>query len=121
MAYILVVDDEEKVCAMLRDVLDEAGHEVQTACGGEEGLRQFQARQPDLVITDILMPIKGGLDLIKKVRDQRPDQPVIAISGGGKDGKLNFLSTAKTFPGVKTLGKPFGHRELLKLVSQVLG
>ncbi len=120
MAHILVVDDEQYMREMLRDMLEEAGHDVETACDGVEGLSRFRAKRPALVITDLLMPTKGGLNVIKEVRATHSDQPVIAISGGGKDGKLNFLSTARTFPGVKTLKKPFGHRDLLAVVEEVL-
>ena len=120
MAHILVVDDEEYMREMLEDMLVEAGHSVETANDGAEGLRRFQTGCPDLVITDLLMPSKGGLNLIKEVRATHPAQPMVAISGGGKDGKLNFLSTARTFPGVKTLKKPFGHEDLLAVVKDAL-
>ena len=120
MAHILIVDDEEYMREMLQDMLEEAGHTAETACDGVEGLNRFRTRRPALVITDLLMPSKGGLNLIKEVRATNPDQPMVAISGGGKDGKLNFLSTARTFPGVKTLKKPFGHEDLLAVVKDAL-
>ena len=121
MAYILVVDDEEDIRELLRAMLEEAGHVVETACDGADGVCRFHTKQPDLVVTDILMPNMGGLNLITEVRRQHPDLPVIAISGGGTDGKLNFLKTAKTFPGVKTMDKPFGNQEFLDAVGEVLG
>lgn len=120
MARILVIDDEEPVRAMLREMLQRAGHEVTEAADGDAGLSAFRSQPPDLVITDILMPAKGGLVTIKEIRSLDPAARIIAISGGGKTGKLSFLSTARTFPGVKTLRKPFRRAELLGLVEEVL-
>ncbi len=121
MARILIVDDEEYVLDLLQDVLEEAGHTVEMARDGVEAIAAFTRRPSDLVITDILMPNRGGLSLIKDLRKQNPGVPVIAISGGGKDGKLRFLQTAKTYPGVRGLDKPFREEELLDTVNKSLG
>lgn len=120
MARILVIDDEEPVRAMIRQMLERAGHVVEEAEDGEAGVHAFRARPPDLVVTDILMPHKGGLLAIKEIRALAPEARVIAISGGGKTGRLSFLSTARTFPGVRTLKKPFRRAELVGLVEEVL-
>lgn len=120
MARILVIDDEEPVREMLRQMLERAGHEVLQACDGDEGVAVHKRSQVDLVITDILMPRKGGLVTISELRRDRPDMKIIAMSGGGRTGKLNFLSTAKTFPGVKTLRKPFRQSEVLDAVREIL-
>ncbi|RMG84102.1 MAG: response regulator [Candidatus Dadabacteria bacterium] len=121
MAKILVVDDEEHVRDVVRQMLEQAGHEVREAADGVEALDQVGAWQPDLVLTDILMPNKGGLVLIKELRERDPRLPIVATSGGGRTGKLNFLSTARTFKGVVTLKKPFSRRELLAAVGEALG
>lgn len=121
MARILVIDDEEPVRAMIRQMLERAGHGVEEAEDGEAGIRAYRAHPCDLVITDILMPKKGGLVAIKEMREAFPDARVIAISGGGRTGRLSFLSTARTFPGVRTLKKPFRRSDLLSLVDEVLG
>lgn len=120
MAYILVVEDEEAVRSMLRQMLERAGHVVAEAPDGEEALHAYRARPADLVITDILMPKKGGLVAIKEIQALAPGAPIIAISGGGRTGRLSFLSTARTFPGVRTLKKPFRRSELLSLVDEAL-
>ncbi len=120
MARILIIDDEQQVRAMMRQMLERAGHEVDEASDGEAGLRSFQRKSADLVITDILMPVKGGLVTIAELRRDHPGVKVIAISGGGRNGKLNFLSTAKTFPGVRVLRKPFRRAELLETVKETL-
>ena len=120
MARILVVEDEAVIREVLRDILESMGHEVVDATDGEEGLRNHRSAPADLVITDILMPRKGGLNLIREIRNRDPGCRIIAMSGGGKDGKLNFLRTAETFEGVRTLSKPFRHRDVVALVDQVL-
>lgn len=121
MAKILVIEDEPQVREMIRQTLSRAGHEVFEAGDGEEGLRLFAEHKADLVITDILMPKKGGLVTILELRQLNPDLKIIAMSGGGRSGKLNFLSTAKTFPGVRTFRKPFRKVEFLATVDELLG
>lgn len=75
-----------------------AGHEVVTAEDGETGLVAAVKVELDLVITDLIMPNKGGIVFIKELRAQRPALPVVAISGGGRTGRFNFLPVAQTFP-----------------------
>ena len=120
MARILVVEDEEHVRDVVRQMLEQAGHEVRVAADGDQALGVWERWQPDLVFTDILMPNKGGLVLIKDLRERAPRLPIVATSGGGRTGKLNFLSTARTFRGVVTLKKPFSRQELLDAVHQAL-
>jgi len=120
MARILIIDDEEDVRATVRQMLEVAGHEVDEAAGGEDGIRRFSLHPFDLVITDILMPGKGGLTTIRDLRERFPQARVLAISGGGKDKKLNFLSTARTYPGVQTLEKPFSRAGLMTAVNELL-
>lgn len=120
MARILIIDDEEPVRVMLRQMLEREGHEVVEAACGDEGLALYRAQPTELVITDILMPRTGGLVAISELRKEFPSARIIAISGGGRDGRLNFLATAKTFPGVLTLRKPFQRAELLQAVAILL-
>jgi len=120
MANILVMDDEEPIRSMVRQMLERSGHTVRDAADGAEGVALFRASRPDLVITDILMPNMGGLVAIKEIRQLDPGAKILAISGGGKDGKLNFLSTARTFEGLQTLRKPFTRSQLLTAVNELL-
>jgi len=120
MAKVLVIEDEEPVRDMIRQTLERAGHEVFEAGDGEQGLSVFEKHKVDLVVTDILMPKKGGLVTILELRQKNPDLKIIAMSGGGRSGKLNFLSTAKTFPGVRTFRKPFRKTEFLAVVDEML-
>lgn len=121
MAKVLVIEDEEQVRDMIRQTLERAGHEVFEAGDGEAGIEIFDHQKIDLVVTDILMPKKGGLVTILELRQKSPNLKIIAMSGGGRSGKLNFLSTAKTFPGVVTFRKPFRKTEFLTAVEELLG
>ena len=120
MALILVIDDEKMMRDVLRDTLEGVGHRVVEAEDGEQGLLQYYLNSPDALITDILMPNKGGLHVISEVKRMNPQAKIIAMSGGGRDGKLNFLSTAKTYPGVISLTKPCPRKEFLNALEQLL-
>lgn len=120
MPRILVVDDEPQIRELLRQTLAAEGHEVVSAEDGETGLEAAMAGEIDLVITDLIMPNKGGIVFIKELRAQKPALPVLAISGGGRTGRFNFLPVARTFPHVWILKKPFRPAELLALVRDAL-
>jgi two-component system cell cycle sensor histidine kinase/response regulator CckA len=120
MAQILVVDDEEPIRKLLRSALESLGHAVEEASDGVEAVLIYGRRAVDLTITDIIMPDFGGLKLIQAIRDRDPSAKIIAISGGAGGGKYSFLSTARTFPGVKVLQKPFQMAELAAAVTDLL-
>ncbi len=121
MARILLVEDEPLVRDALRGGLAAAGHDVRTAEDGESGLHAVRQHVPDLVVTDVIMPHMGGIVFLKNLRAERPDLPVVVISGGGPMGRIDFLSEARTFPKVWTLKKPFRLRVLAELVGDILG
>jgi YesN/AraC family two-component response regulator len=120
MASILIIDDELQIRVMMRRILEKVGYDVYEASDGKEGIKLFRAKPTDLVITDIIMPEKEGLETILDLRHDFPKIKIIAISGGGKTGLPNFLPAAKKFGAIRTLPKPFGKDDLLKLVKEVL-
>ena len=120
MARILVIDDEEQVQLFMRKILEKDGHEVVDAPDGKVGLRLHREKPADLIITDILMPEKEGLATIMELRREYPDTKIIAISGGGRGGKLDFLSIAKKLGAVRTFTKPFTKQELIDAVHELL-
>lgn len=120
MARILVIDDEEPARRMLREALELAGHEVVEARDGQEGLQRYRAAPTDLVITDILMPGKEGLETIMEFRRRVPGIKIIAFSGGGQMGNLSFLEVAKRLGAQRTFQKPFNLRAVLDTVREVL-
>lgn len=120
MSLILVIDDEQLVADAIATVLKRAGHQVTLASNGEAGLVKFKAESPDLVITDIVMPGKEGIETIRDLRSQAPKLPIIAMSGGGMRGNFDFLSMARKLGASEVLGKPFSNDELIALVTRLL-
>lgn len=121
MARVLIIDDNDQVREKLREVLEYAGHEVVEASDGKDGMRFFQKDQTELVITDVLMPEKDGLETIMGLRRDFPDVKIIAISGGGRIGPDNYLRTAKLLGAQYTFTKPFKLKELLGAVRDLTG
>ena len=120
MSNILIIEDDEQVRSMLRILLGLAGYEVEDAPDGKEGLRLFQQKPFDLIITDILMPGKDGMETIIEMRREFPDVKIIAISGGGRIIPDYYLDSAKLFGAMRTLAKPFEQKELLEMVRELL-
>jgi CheY-like chemotaxis protein len=120
VARILIIDDEDQPRRMLQQVLIRVGYEVVEARDGNEGLQLFRASPTDLIITDILMPEKEGLETIIDLRREFPAVKIIAISGGGRTGNLNFLEVAKRLGAQRTLQKPFELQEMIAAVRELL-
>ena len=121
MAYILVIDDDASIRALLREILKDAGHQVEVAEDGQEGVRKYSKNRPDLVITDVLMPEKDGVELILELTESDPDVKIIAMSGGGRglDAPFN-LRIARDFGALRVLSKPFVMADVLAAVNAVL-
>jgi CheY-like chemotaxis protein len=120
VARILIIDDEDQPRRMLQQVLIRVGYDVVEARDGNEGLQLFRASPTDLIITDILMPEKEGLETIIDLRREFPAVKIIAISGGGRTGNLNFLEVAKRLGAQRTLQKPFELQEMIAAVRDLL-
>jgi CheY-like chemotaxis protein len=119
-SYILVIDDDALVREALTLILERKGYEVACAADGKQGLKAFRSRRPDLVISDIVMPEMEGIEAIMELRILSHSCPIIAISGGGRFGKADFLSVAKQLGATATLNKPFETTELLQMVAKCL-
>ena len=120
MARILIIDDEDQSRDMLCQALTRAGYEVLTARDGSEGIALCRTVRADLIITDILMPGKEGLETIMELRRDFPRIKIIAMSGGGRTGNLNFLDIAERLGAQRTLQKPFHLQEVLQCVQALL-
>jgi DNA-binding response OmpR family regulator len=118
LAQILVIDDEPQVRRLLQTILERAGHDVFEAADGMEGLMTARARQPDLVVTDILMPNKEGIETIRELRREVPALPILVISGD--PGSALYLEMAKLLGAHAALTKPFRATELLRAVEGLL-
>ena len=120
MAKILVLDDELSILLMIKKMLEKAGHEVSLALNGREGMELFEKNRPDLLITDIIMPEKEGLETIFELRRKYPELKIIAISGGGRISPDGYLPGAKLLGADMTFQKPLNQKEFLQAVSQLL-
>jgi len=120
MKRILIIDDEEMMRGMLRQLLEREGYEVVDAADGAEGLNIHGRHPVELVITDLIMPDKEGLETILEFKQNYPDVKVIAMSGGGKIGPDNYLNLAEKFGAQFTLTKPFLMKDVLEAVGQLL-
>lgn len=119
MANILLVDDDPLVLEALSITLTEAGHQVATARNGHFAIQLADAKCFDLVITDIIMPDKEGLETIAYLKRHYPDLKIIAISGGARVSSTPYLNMAKAMGAVQALAKPFSASELLAAVEAV--
>lgn len=120
MAKILVVDDDDAVLRLIEAALHRAGHEVQIARDGNEAMRKLEGMPIELVLTDVVMPEKEGIQLMMELKRLSPHQKFIAMSGGGEFGFESYLNYAKMLGAVATLQKPFGMQTLLKTVEGAL-
>jgi len=130
MARILVIDDEEDVREVLKQVLERAGYEVTVAASGKDGLDLLRKQGADLVITDVIMPGIDGVTTVKKIREKFRNTRIIVISGGGnvapKSYEPNaistsaFLASAANAGADRTLTKPFDRDELIAAIKSLL-
>ncbi len=120
MAKILVIDDDPSIQTMLKKMLEKAGHEVDIACNGREGLDKIECCPPDLLVTDIVMPEKEGLELIFYLRRKNPELKIIAISGGGRFNYEGYLTSAKHLGADLIFQKPLVHKEFVQAVSDLI-
>ncbi|KAA3615350.1 MAG: response regulator [Calditrichaeota bacterium] len=117
---ILIIDDDEDVRKMLCRALQENNFEIFDAPNGVEGLHILEMNpEIDVVITDLIMPEKDGIETISAIKKMYSQTKIIAISGGGKVGAESYLNLAQAMGAGRTLKKPFGIQELLEAVHEL--
>lgn len=114
---ILVIDDEAALRTTIRKMLESASHEVIEAENGRIGIEAFRKQPADVVVTDIIMPQKEGIETIRDIRAIDPNVRIVAISGGGRNKNMDFLRIAGKLGATATLAKPFRKEELLACVE----
>ncbi len=118
---ILIVDDEPSVLKMLRKILKSESDDILEAVNGEEALLICQEKDVDILITDIVMPKKHGIDLIMEVKKIKPNLPIVAISGGGGvTGRFDYLEIAELLGAKNILHKPFDASELRDVIHRIV-
>ena len=120
MSRVLVIDDEPYNLLMLKKMFEKEGYEVDIAINGDEGIRMFSKYPADIVITDIVMPEKEGLETIREFKQTNPDLKIIAISGGGRIDSKEYLDSARLFGAARIFRKPFKQREMVNAVHELL-
>jgi YesN/AraC family two-component response regulator len=120
MAKILVIDDETCIRKSLRNLFETNGHEVMDAGDGKEGMKLYKEFGPDLIVTDIIMPEKEGLETIREIRKKDAGIKIIVISGGGFVNPETYLQLAGKLGANHTLTKPVNPDELLLTVKNLL-
>ena len=109
----VVADDEEDIRELIAEMLTESGFSVETARNGREAMARIRKGHVSLLIVDLIMPEQEGIETIQQLRRERPDLPVIAISGGGHPSSLN---AARLLGARQTLRKPFTYQDLRRTV-----
>ncbi len=117
---ILVIDDEPPVRQMLAQMLGRAGYEVEEAEDGVKAIELLKQNPADIVITDMIMPNKEGMDTIMEICRDFPELKVIAISGGGDIGAQEYLSIASRCGALKTFAKPLSRDDMLSAIEELL-
>lgn len=120
MGRILIIEDDDQVRTLLQLALESEDHEVYTAENGNEGLRIYREQLTELVITDIIMPEKEGIETIIELHREFPNLKIIAISGGGRVHSGDYLAMAKKLGAVKTFSKPIDIPRFLQSISELL-
>lgn len=120
MATILLIDDDPLVAFTVERMLLGGGYDVVRAPDGEKGIRVLKERKIDLIITDIIMPVKEGIETIGEIREHDAALPIIAVSGGGQGAGGNYLRMALALGATEVLSKPFDQDELLRVVKRCL-
>ncbi len=120
MPKILVIEDDKSFRNVLVQMLEKAGFEVRQAGDGNQALQVCGEFNPDVVLTDIIMPDKEGLETIGELISLCPQIKIIAMSGGGRIGPDSYLPLAKKLGAKATLQKPFMRDDLLGTINEVL-
>ena len=120
MARILLVDDDDQVRQMLKKTFEREGYEVVEASDGVQAIEAYDPQSIDIVITDIVMPEKEGIETIRDIRTTNPKAKIIAISGGGRIQPGDYLNWAQRFGVEATFTKPIRRQEILDTIEELL-
>jgi two-component system, chemotaxis family, chemotaxis protein CheY len=126
MALVLVIDDEEDARRVVEVMLKNAGHDAVLAVDGNDGVRRFRQQRFDLIICDVFMPDKEGIETLKELRQLDPVVPIVMMSGGAPTAYFwgathrDYLAMAEALGATRTIEKPFKYSQLIKLVHECL-
>ena len=121
MPRILVIDDEPLIRSTVVTILNREGFSVEEASDGKAGIAMFHKSPQDLVITDIFMPNRDGIEIVMELKRSSPRTKIIAMTGGGQTRMMEIASAAKLLGADHILHKPFERESLLAAVNAALG
>ena len=117
---ILLIDDDTQFQKYLAELLEIKGFEVYTADDGEKGIGSYESNQPKLIITDLVMPLIDGIEVIMKIRNIDKNIPIIALSGGNRGFGCDYLNAAKKLGANAVFEKPIDTNELLSKINELV-
>ena len=117
---ILLIDDDPALRSAMRKILERAGHSVYDAEDGVKGIALVESIRPDLVVTDLVMPEKEGIETILELRERFQEIPIIAVSGADGGEEEGPLFDARLFGAAAVLAKPFSIADFVAVVEKVL-
>lgn len=117
---ILIIDDEQPIREVLMHALAKAGYDVSTCSDGDEAIRHLEQNTVDLIITDVLMPNKDGVEVINHIRKNAGRLPIIAMSGGGQLNLDALNRICKLLGAREFINKPFLPSEMVSVVKRTL-
>lgn len=120
MARILIIDDDDQFRLLMKHRLERAGYETEQAPDGKIGIQLYQQGNIDLIVTDIIMPEKEGVEMILELRKDYPDAKIIAFSGGGLSSSDSILRTVEKLGANYVFPKPFAWEEMLAAIHNLL-
>ena len=120
MARILVIEDNDAVRETFEIILQSAGHDLVVAKDGRDGLERLVSDPFDLVLTDIMMPKQGGVEVINQMRQSGHSAAILVVSGGARSARVDYLDLAKQLGADAVMAKPVKTLELLEMVDLLL-
>jgi CheY-like chemotaxis protein len=119
MVSVLVVDDLPEMTETLQRVLEVHGHQVTLANNGIQALQRLQEFSFDIMLLDILLPEKDGIEVLRELRTMKQNPKVVAMTGGGRAADYSVLKVARKLGASATLRKPFQMAELLEVIDSL--
>src|SRR5271169_2139944 len=114
---ILIIDDDASSRSALKEIFEYLNYEVYAAANGKEGIESYRRINTDIIITDIFMPVKDGLETIREIKKEFPEAKIIAMSDIHR-GNMDFFQLAKYLGAIDYIKKPFSSYDIVKIISR---
>lgn len=118
---LLIIDDDVIMREIIKDLLVDYPIYVDDAPNGVEGIKKIRENDYDVVLVDIIMPEKGGLELIVEIKAEQQNLKIIATTGGGACTVDEYLEKAKELGADAVIAKPFSEIKLVEIINDLTG